>query len=131
MDNNATVSFSIIQTQVSRAIVTYNIGVAATDLVMTKNPDDTAYTGAADSNHKFALVSPSATPVISCNPSDVAHVTVSGTNTGSTYGVTAVYDGVKVAANTVIGTFSCEWASNAEAASGDYEADVTLYVQAV
>ena len=131
LTKNATVSFSIIQTQFSRAVVIYKIGVTATALEMKKDADGNDYTGTIDAGHSFALASGSATPAITGNPSSVAHVTVSGTNAGiANHGVTASYDGVKVAAGTVIGTFSCTWEANDAAAPGQYEATVTLAIEA-
>ena len=126
LTKNATVSFAIVQTKLSRAVVTYKIGVTATDLVMKKDAEGANYTGSTtDGGHAFTLAEGSANPAITTG--GIAHVTVSGTNAGTTsYGVTAVYDGVKVAENQTIGTFSCTWQKNEDAAPGTYQALVTV-----
>lgn len=133
LDNEGSVNFSIIQTKKSITIHVYNIGVVATDLVMTKKSDNTDYTpanGVYDTEHKFTCLTP--TPEITSG--NIAHATVSGTNAGTAAtgaaGAIITYDGQKVAANETIATFVCTWDDNETAAAGKYEATVTLTVLA-
>ena len=130
LSKNATVSFSIVQTKLSRAVVIYNLGVTATDLTMRKDAKGDDYVGSTnDGFHSFTLASDSATPAITTG--GIAHAVVSGTNAGTeSKGVTITYDGAKVAADSTLATFSCTWTSNADAAPGTYQAEVTLEVSA-
>ena len=134
LDHDATVNFSIIQTKKSITIHVYNIGVTASDLVMTKKSDGSNYTPATantyDEEHKFVCSTPN--PAI--NTGNIAHAVVSGTNAGTATqggaGAIVTYDGQKVAADVTIATFSCSWTQQEKAAAGTYEATVTLTVVA-
>ena len=132
LDHDATVTFTISQTTLSRIRGTYTLGVSATDLILTHTRNSSgqaveATTAEANANH-FAV---SAAPTIAKGGANGADPTNTTENVGTAGQIAITYNGKKVAASTTIGTFSYTWTHNENNAAGDYQATVTLTITSI
>ena len=126
-EHDATVNFVINQTTLSRIKGTYALSVAAENLVIdqiTKTDGTKVDATAAEKTANFFAVS--AAPSIT--PGTVSNATITAPSAGT---LSVVYNGKKVAADSVLGTFSYTWTHNDECAAGDYIANVTLTITSV
>lgn len=126
-EHDATITFTIAQTTLSRIKGTYTLSVAATDLEITKivKSDGTKVNASDDEKtaNKFAV---SAAPTLVA--ANVANTTMDVSTAGE---VAITYDGKKVADGTDLATFNYTWTHNADNAAGDYEATVTLTITSI
>ena len=132
------VTFTITQTKLSKSVKAYTFTATATDLLLVRykdpngntvnNVSPTEHPAAADAkkfpinggNAGVATVETFATADLT-----VDQATVTGADSAS-YVIT--YTGVTVDEDTNVGTFTCQWAANADAVPGEYEATVILTV---
>ena len=130
-EHDATVTFTITQTALSRVKGTYTLTVAATNLVITQLTKENGTKVAATDDDKAANVfEVSAAPTIRKGSDGNAPTNTTMDNTSA--GVLAItYNGKKVAQNTVMGTFSYTWTHHEDAAAGDYDAYVTLTITSI
>ena len=129
-EHDATVTFTINQTTLSRIKGTYTLSVEATDLVITQIVGTDGNKSAASADEKTAnKFTVSAAPTLSAET--VAHTTM---NTSTAGQIAVTYDGKKVGSNssvTPLATFDYTWTHNEDAAAGDYEATVTLTITSI
>ena len=129
-EHDATITFTINQTNLSRIKGSYTLSVSAGNLIITKiTNQDGSKTNASDAEKTANQFTVSAAP-------EIAGETV--TNTTMTYPangkIKIQYNGKKVGASdavTPLATFSYTWSANESAAAGDYKADVTLTIESI
>ena len=145
--NDATVTFYVRQISMSRSVKTYTLTATATDLVLyqypnqagngnilvstTAHPADPEYkrfevTG-RDTSTGIAVVKTFADGAL-----ETAKATYGGAADGSSKTITYKGNAVGSASSTdiVVASFTCTWNDNINAVSGDYQATVTLTVEA-
>ena len=129
-EHDATITFTINQTNLSRVKGTYTLSVSAGNLVIDQitKQDGTKQdaTEAEQTANKFVV---SAAPTISGNT-----VTNTTMNTSTAGQIAITYNGKKVGSSsavTPLATFSYTWTHDENAAAGDYKADVTLTITSI
>ena len=132
--SSVTIGFAINQIADANLKAAYEITVVATDLLLKKYSDGTAFSGTQTSTQKFPLEATAntkmgAAPTVTATS---ASVQTGLTLTAAANKLSVGYTGAaKIAATDPIlelGTFSVKWMSNATAVAGDYEANVTITV---
>ena len=146
--SNQTVEFIITQINRSKSVKTYTLTATAEDLVLYKYKNaagsdvlvSTTAHPATDAEKKFSIVGgTSGTWTVDTFTSTTAGEnptpfipTSKVTYGGSSSGLTVTYKGNALVASeeapVTVAKFTCEWAANNDAVTGDYQATVTLTI---
>ena len=129
-ENDATITFTINQTNLSRVKGTYTLSVSATNLILDKITQQNGTKAAVSAEEKAAnFFAVSGAPTI--DDVDVTNTSMVTTTPGQ---VAITYNGKKVgstSAVTPLATFDYTWTHDDAAAAGDYKADVTLTITSI